>query len=579
MEGKRELSSPQISHQSPGQKILRYNLSKLAQAQINLSATATPERYRLINCVNYISHYALSIHEFTDIKLVSYIAISYIWKGNISSPDESDEARNMTFTVVGGEDGDPVSISVLHDACKVALLEGIEWLWLDCLCIIQTDCTDKSWQIKHMYDIYRYYRISVVLPGGLSRLVPIDEETKWITRAWTLQEAEWEGGIQGEVGEVSCGVSAIVLLHQLLKACHYSQALTWTPDDGSGERDDLSPCVLGDYGNAGVGAPLWALAATDPEERAMALWQSSMLRASSRPVDMVFSIMGFFGVTVEPRQFDSQDRIGATIALAQGIPRKGGKPVWLGLSLDIRPSPFLSSFADFPVTDVTGNVRWAQRRGPLQPNVSDSIYDIEWLNEEIDDGTESQAEDVASVSLPQYWLTDLPPATMDNDGYLIISSKAARIVPTGQIFGRRRTNLMKNNDYITLELADAAPDNVTRVVGTDGRVWDIIPDSTGPGVPSNDVELDPVTAYMVVVGVSKKFPLDPVYQPDPRPVGGILLDEMSTIRACAVEEHRPGKFHRSSTFLLEAGRFQNILDQWPVISISIGRPEEYESKN
>lgn len=48
-----------------------------------------------------------------------------------------------------------------------------------------------------------------------------------------------------------------------------------------------------------------------------ALWQSSFLRTSKRPVDMALSIMGLFGVSLDPRRYRSGGRISATIALAQ----------------------------------------------------------------------------------------------------------------------------------------------------------------------------------------------------------------------------------------------------------------------
>ena len=50
------------------------------------------------------------------------------------------------------------------------------------------------------------------------------------------------------------------------------------------------------------------------------------MRTSSHPVDMVFSIMGMFEVTLDTHAFGRDDRLGATIALAQKTPSRGGKP-------------------------------------------------------------------------------------------------------------------------------------------------------------------------------------------------------------------------------------------------------------
>lgn len=40
---------------------------------------------------------------------------------------------------------------------------------------------------------------------------------------------------------------------------------------------------------------------------------------SSRPVGMIFSIIHFFGISLNPSESGADDRLGATIALAQAI--------------------------------------------------------------------------------------------------------------------------------------------------------------------------------------------------------------------------------------------------------------------
>jgi hypothetical protein len=591
--------------QKLGIEVLRCPIGNLGGAQVDISVRATRNRYRLVDCGLYAHHGILSIREFTSLAQIQYAAISYIWKAYAvtSIPDghEVKSASALKFAALGAEDGDPINSLVLNDTCKVALEEGTDMLWLDCLCIIQTDPEDKSWQIKHMYDIYRNSTVCIVLPGGLSKLLSIENESRWITRAWTLQEViappktvvvfswlygsgNWEGyegAAEGHLTEVTCGISASMPLQELLNACQYPQALTWTPNDGTESRDDISPCILGQYGSSSVGALMWALNAKDPEERSMALWQSSLMRTSSRPVDMIFSIMGAFNVILEPRLFKKHDRIRATIALAQAILRQGGKPVWIGISLDIPPNPFISSFPDFPITDVTGSIRWTTQQEFVVPNVPDDIYDIDSLNESTDDSqSESDGRDISSVLLPDYWLTDLPSGSMDDDGYLTISAKATRIYPTGLISGRRRTRLVQNNDGTAAEEFTSAHSHALRIAGTDGRIWDIR--DTPAGNLTSDIEIglntlvgsSDILAYVVVIGTSKRFPRDRIFEPDPRPIGGIRLPEMSAIRAYAIEQHKPGKFHRSSTFLLDNERFQPIISKWTESSFLIGGPND-----
>src|SRR5277367_1567730 len=72
----------------------------------------------------------------------------------------------------------------LHN--PMAKLRKARYLWLDRLCIMQTSKQDKRWQIVHTFNLYRHCTQCLVLPGGIQRLVPLDEETSWVHRAWTL---------------------------------------------------------------------------------------------------------------------------------------------------------------------------------------------------------------------------------------------------------------------------------------------------------------------------------------------------------------------------------------------------------
>jgi len=76
------------------------------------------------------------------------------------------------------------------------------------------------------------------------------------------------------------------------------------------------------------------------------IWKMALLRVSSRPVDMVLSIMQILGVTLDPQAFHADDRIGATIALAQGLLKKyDGQPIWLSGIFNFPPSPHSSMFS------------------------------------------------------------------------------------------------------------------------------------------------------------------------------------------------------------------------------------------
>lgn len=126
-------------------------------------------------------------------------------------------------------------MDVLYHVCMASLQKKAELLWLDTLCIIQQSSDDKAWQIQRMYGIYQACDPCLVLPGGLQRLVCVDEEMEWIQRGWTLQEVmapddplvlfRWRRGpgffigptpFIGDLEEVVTGESALANIMDLL---------------------------------------------------------------------------------------------------------------------------------------------------------------------------------------------------------------------------------------------------------------------------------------------------------------------------------------------------------------------------
>ncbi|KAK7449198.1 hypothetical protein VKT23_013344 [Stygiomarasmius scandens] len=364
-------------------------------------ATPTPCRIRFIDCRAFVEDDALKIVEFEEFPFriidgfqeVSYVAISYVWKGK-----EGDEEGGSFVVRYGGsqdctedDTGDPISISVLHSVCLAVLKDSslldfsINYVWLDRLCIMQTNKEDKSWQIRRMFEVYENSVVTIILPGGIQRLVGLNEETDWLQRAWTLQESlappnkvvlhRWEGDesnlwikpIQSS-GPGSRGY-ALTPLDYLVEACVEGK-LTWeagldqTLDESRKQRrvlDDVK--IIGLKGSPNLHAFLEALKSTHPNSSSLpgfgdyAIWKNALIRTSKRPVDMVFSIMKLFDVELNPIAYDENDRIGATIDLAREIlsrPGRRGVASWIGVATRAPPCRQLSTFPEFPRTSVAG---------------------------------------------------------------------------------------------------------------------------------------------------------------------------------------------------------------------------------
>ncbi|OCH87352.1 hypothetical protein OBBRIDRAFT_160710 [Obba rivulosa] len=184
---------------------------------------------------------------------------------------------------------------------------------------------------------------------------------------------------------------------------------------------------------------------TEEEMRNLAIWRCSFMRTSSRPVDMVFCIMGLFGITLDPHAFHPRDRVGATAALARELLRKGHGASWLGISFALPPSKQLA-FPEFPRTIV-------HEEAHVQ-------IDGRWhkVRELIDD------EDL---------LYGTPKGDMDDAEYLVFRGKA---------IGLCRCVLVQCPQHV-------------HFVASDGSLWIFLDPSYNPDASSASAE-----AFAVVVG-------------------------------------------------------------------------------
>ncbi|KAK0200403.1 hypothetical protein DFS33DRAFT_1456673 [Desarmillaria ectypa] len=393
----------------PQAVVLSEPLSALSDAMVDIFCNATPCRFRFIDCSQLVHGRTLRVLEYRDLSARSYAAISYVWRGVIG-PATASMAKYGSFAVAGAIDGDPISIDVLLHTCRACLLDKIPLIWLDRLGIIQTSREDKAWQIQRMYSVYASCTKCYVLPGGTRRLASIWEPTLWIHRGWTLQEAvapkecsvviQWEYsfgtfrnprkplGTGGSVEEIVSGESAQIQLYSLLKASvaenvefRVRSLETWT-----GRKVDI---IIRIFGNDEAGWRRW---------KNTAFWRSAQMRTSSRPVDMIFSIMGLFGVTLNPKEFEAHDRLGATIALAREILKQGGSPTWLATSLSLPENPSIRSFPGFPETDEAGAAVYEV--GSRRLEAAELMRDVDgWLATEEISGAQTDAHGFLTLTM------------------------------------------------------------------------------------------------------------------------------------------------------------------------------------
>ena len=523
---------------------------------MDISPIASPGHVRLIDCQALKDQGFIRIIEFPDFPNVSYSTVSYPWRG-VSVDSTSTQ---HTFSIRGAEFADPICLDTIRHACAASLHQGCPYLWLDRLCIIQDDRDDKNWHIRQMHKVYSSCRVCIVLPGGIQRLVGLDEETPWIHRSWTLQEAlsppqvivllAWRlgsgtalsRGKSRPVHEVIAGESATAPLSFVLEAC-IAGSLSFTPavlPPGFEKPFHVETSIFNSLPSRNLlnDKPFWRpqrksltasvialmlamddVLSTDLDARNYTIWQCALLRTCSRPVDTIFSIMGLFGVDLDPAQFHKNDRHGATIALAQAVLRSGGSANWLGVGCRIERDRCLSTFPTFPHPSASG-VAHIQTRNRTQEaaDLLDPVYPI----------------GAALVPLPR--------GDMDDAGYLTFSARALRLRLTRSASrGPRRT--LKALDGSEWEVYDES----NPVMTPDAR-------HDHPGNSSSRL------AYAALLGwFSRHSP------------GTSTAHDRENVRVMLLEEHAAGMFHLRSFFALHQSEKAYVLG-WPEREFRVGGP-------
>ncbi|KAF8443852.1 hypothetical protein L210DRAFT_3643445 [Boletus edulis BED1] len=144
---------------------LRYRVHKT----LDVSQNAKYGRFRLVDCTAFLDHSTLRIKGFLLTIFPIFVMLPSRFRG-----------------------GGLLLFGPLKFYVMLASPPAIEvQIWLDQLCILQARAhsNDKHAQIKRMHQVYRSCVLCIVIPGGLQRLVCLDEETPWIRRSWTLQES------------------------------------------------------------------------------------------------------------------------------------------------------------------------------------------------------------------------------------------------------------------------------------------------------------------------------------------------------------------------------------------------------
>lgn len=194
-----------------------------------------------------------------------YAILSHTWGG------DDDEVTFADFIADAGSD--KIGYKKIEFCRKQAAIDGLQYFWIDTCCIDKSDPVELSEAINSMFQWYRdavkcYVYLSDVSTRGpgagesISRSVWGLEfrQSRWFTRAWTLQELiapatveffSREGERLGDKGSEEASLEEItgfpveVFRGKSLAEYSVDQWMIWATERTAKRKEDEAYCLLG----------------------------------------------------------------------------------------------------------------------------------------------------------------------------------------------------------------------------------------------------------------------------------------------------------------------------------------------
>ncbi|KAI1741213.1 heterokaryon incompatibility protein-domain-containing protein [Xylaria scruposa] len=218
---------------------------------------------RLIQC------HTLQLQEFFGSQPPSYAILSHTWQNEeVTFAEFSHGAPTGTGTTEGWKK--------ITQACKLAIEQGYEYIWIDTCCIDKSSSAELTEAINSMY---AWYADSGKCFAYLSDFAPSKPESsntgkqfslsRWFSRGWTLQEliapenlefydSSWtlygsKASLCADIAYIT-GINEKVLcaagpaLRDLLSAIPVCQKISWAAGRVTQRPEDVAYSLLGIFG-------------------------------------------------------------------------------------------------------------------------------------------------------------------------------------------------------------------------------------------------------------------------------------------------------------------------------------------
>ncbi|TDZ10334.1 putative transporter [Colletotrichum sidae] len=268
------------------------------------------------------------LREFTQPR-IPYAILSHTW-----GPEE------VSFQdLLSGRGRSLLGYAKIEGACKLALADGFDFIWIDTCCIDKTSSSELTEAINSMWNWYRDSRVCYAyledVPTNERLYYPLYPQgltkSRWFTRGWTLQELiaphqviflaqDWSDigtreSLRDILGSIT-GIDRTFFLDGILGKYSIAQKMSWAARRVTTRIEDQAYCLLGLFG---VNMPLLygegEMAFLRLQEEIMRRTDDQTIFAWTRP-DTAFNT-GFLAPS--PACFGSSGRIKRSV-LSEPVP-------------------------------------------------------------------------------------------------------------------------------------------------------------------------------------------------------------------------------------------------------------------
>lgn len=206
---------------------------------------------------------SLEFKEFFEDQIPPYAILSHTW----GPSDEEVSFQEMSLDAEILEAFRTNGYSKIVNTCRLALMNEIEYVWVDTCCIDKSSSAELTEAINSMFRWYEKAKMCYVYLADVTPQMGLEEGLKscrWITRGWTLQEliaprechlfdSKWtyrgrKTGLKDMLAKLTRVPAPVLANEKLPRDYSVAQRFSWAAKRTTTRREDVAYCLLGLFG-------------------------------------------------------------------------------------------------------------------------------------------------------------------------------------------------------------------------------------------------------------------------------------------------------------------------------------------